>query len=267
MHWRWRSPLPRPASATTTPPTTSRWFAVGNAARNGLTAALAAQQGFTSDLKLARRQFPFGHLRRDARYRRADRRARRAQRLDRGLVQAVVRGAPDHGGDAGAQGDHRERRRARGHEQDRGFRAAAASQDDRPRRHRRGPRIPSHQPALSAWRSRPWRRTWHSTCGQSPPELPPAVRAFMDKIKVDAGRGPARGLSAHLAGAGGVTTGSTRHERLVTHVPGDPARPFDRARVREKFLRFVGPMIGKSKAEQILARCSDVCCAGSVRRW
>ena len=32
--------------------TTSRWFAVGNAARNGLNAALAAQQGFTSDRKL-----------------------------------------------------------------------------------------------------------------------------------------------------------------------------------------------------------------------
>src|SRR5215467_6062395 len=32
--------------------TTSRWFAVGNAARNGLNAALAAQQGFTADRKL-----------------------------------------------------------------------------------------------------------------------------------------------------------------------------------------------------------------------
>jgi 2-methylcitrate dehydratase PrpD len=32
--------------------TTSRWFAVGNAARNGLTAALAARDGFTSDLNL-----------------------------------------------------------------------------------------------------------------------------------------------------------------------------------------------------------------------
>ena len=32
--------------------TTSRWFALGNAARNGLVAALAAQQGFTSDRKL-----------------------------------------------------------------------------------------------------------------------------------------------------------------------------------------------------------------------
>ncbi len=32
--------------------TTARWFAVGYAARNGLNAALAAQQGFTSDRKL-----------------------------------------------------------------------------------------------------------------------------------------------------------------------------------------------------------------------
>jgi 2-methylcitrate dehydratase PrpD len=32
--------------------TTSRWFAIGNAARNGLTAALAARSGFTSDLNL-----------------------------------------------------------------------------------------------------------------------------------------------------------------------------------------------------------------------
>src|SRR5262249_31085179 len=32
--------------------TTARWFAVGNAARDGLNAALAAQQGFTADRKL-----------------------------------------------------------------------------------------------------------------------------------------------------------------------------------------------------------------------
>jgi 2-methylcitrate dehydratase PrpD len=32
--------------------TTSRWFAAGHAARNGLTAALAARKGFTSDLNL-----------------------------------------------------------------------------------------------------------------------------------------------------------------------------------------------------------------------
>ena len=37
--------------------TTSRWLAVGNAARNGLAAALAAQAGFTSDLNLLEGNF------------------------------------------------------------------------------------------------------------------------------------------------------------------------------------------------------------------
>ena len=55
-----------------------------------------------------------------------------------------------------------------------------------------------------------------------------------------------------------VVAGTDRHERLVSHVPGDPARAFDRARVREKFLRFVAPVIGTEKAERILVRCGDV---------
>src|SRR5713101_7668528 len=38
-------------------PTTTRWLAVGNAARNGITAARAAQAGFTADLKLLEGRF------------------------------------------------------------------------------------------------------------------------------------------------------------------------------------------------------------------
>jgi 2-methylcitrate dehydratase PrpD len=37
--------------------TTARWFSVGNAASNGLTAALAAQSGFTADLEVLRSRF------------------------------------------------------------------------------------------------------------------------------------------------------------------------------------------------------------------
>ena len=37
--------------------TTARWFCVGNAARNGLSAALAAQSGFTADLEILRSRF------------------------------------------------------------------------------------------------------------------------------------------------------------------------------------------------------------------
>jgi hypothetical protein len=40
--------------------TTARWFAVGNAARNGLSAAMAAKAGFTSDLKLIEGNFLSG---------------------------------------------------------------------------------------------------------------------------------------------------------------------------------------------------------------
>jgi len=59
-----------------------------------------------------------------------------------------------------------------------------------------------------------------------------------------------------------VTAGPTRHARDVTHVPGDPALPFDRARVREKFLRFTQPVLGVETAERILARCSGVLVTG-----
>src|SRR5262245_20427107 len=46
------STLAAPAVGHHNAATTSRWFAVGNAAGNGLNAAVAAQQGFTSDRKL-----------------------------------------------------------------------------------------------------------------------------------------------------------------------------------------------------------------------
>ena len=48
------------------------------------------------------------------------------------------------------------------------------------------------------------------------------------------------------------------------HVPGDPARPFDRSQVREKFLRFITPVLGTAKAEQTLTRCSDAFASGQI---
>jgi 2-methylcitrate dehydratase PrpD len=98
---------------------------------------------------------------------------------------------------------------------------------------------------------------------QAPLQLPPAVRTFMAKIKVEADDGlladyprswPAR---VRVAAAG-----SAQHERMVTHVPGDPARAFDRARVHEKFLGFVAPALGPEEAERMLARCRAAPAAG-----
>ena len=56
---------------------------------------------------------------------------------------------------------------------------------------------------------------------------------------------------------GSALAGTARHERTVTHVPGDPARPFGRAQVRDKFMRFAGPLLGTEKAEHTLARCGN----------
>jgi 2-methylcitrate dehydratase PrpD len=60
-----------------------------------------------------------------------------------------------------------------------------------------------------------------------------------------------------------VAAGSTRHERDVTHVPGDPARPFDRENIRKKFLRFTQPVLGADNAARILECCSGVLATGA----
>jgi hypothetical protein len=49
-----------------------------------------------------------------------------------------------------------------------------------------------------------------------------------------------------------VVTASGCHERTVTHVPGDPARPYDAAAVEEKFRRFAEPVIGVASAGAML---------------
>jgi 2-methylcitrate dehydratase PrpD len=96
---------------------------------------------------------------------------------------------------------------------------------------------------------------------QTPADLPPAVRALMGKIKVEADERLLAGYPVSWPARLRVAAGSTRHARDVTHVPGDPALPFDRARVREKFLRFTQPALGEN-AEHILARCRGVLATG-----
>jgi 2-methylcitrate dehydratase PrpD len=98
--------------------------------------------------------------------------------------------------------------------------------------------------------------------GQSPPEPPPPIRELMSKIKVEADQSLLADYPRSWPARVIVTAGSARHERRVTHVPGDPARPFDRASVREKFVRFVAPVLGREKTEQMLARASEALAGG-----
>src|SRR5207247_2309495 len=99
---------------------------------------------------------------------------------------------------------------------------------------------------------------------QAPKELPPALRDFMGKIKVAADEGLLADYPRTWPARVRVVAGSATHEQIVTHVPGDPARPFDRAQVRAKFLRFVEPVLGAERAEHMLARCHEASAAGKV---
>jgi 2-methylcitrate dehydratase PrpD len=242
---------------------TSRWFAVGNAARNGLTAALAAQQGFTSDLKLVEGTFLSGiygvtpdiaaltdglgegTVLSEISYKPwcAARQTMAATQALKEIIESGIEPAAmdevrvfvlpphlkmiDHGVVAGDRASH----------------------------------LTSVQFGMAMSAVAP---DLAFDVQQSPSDLPPAVRGFMDKIKVEADAGLLADYPRSWPARVRVIARGAQHERLVTHVPGDSARPFDRARVREKFRSFVAPVLGAEKTEHILARCSEALAIGQV---
>jgi 2-methylcitrate dehydratase PrpD len=242
--------------------TTARWFALGHAARNGLVAALAARQGFTSDCSLVEGQFlpavygvtPDLAALTDGLGERvaltevsfkpwcAARQTMAATQALKEIIEGGIAPASmgeitvsvlpphlkmiDHGVVVGDRASH----------------------------------LTSVQYCMAVAALAPEQAF---DLQQAPLQLPPAVRTFMAKIKVEADDGlladyprswPAR---VRVAAAG-----SAQHERMVTHVPGDPARAFDRARVHKKFLGFVAPALGPEEAERMLARCRAAPAAG-----
>jgi 2-methylcitrate dehydratase PrpD len=242
--------------------TTARWFALGHAARNGLAAALAARQGFTSDRNLVEGQFlpgvygvtPDAAALAEGLGERvaltevsfkpwcAARQTMAATQALKEIIEAGVAPATmreitvsvlpphlkmiDHGVVAGDRASH----------------------------------LTSVQYCMAVAALAP---ELAFDLQQALSQLPPAVRGFMAKIKVEADEHlladyprswPAR---VRVAAAG-----SAQHERIVTHVPGDPARAFDRARLHEKFLCFAEPVLGAEGAERTLARCRAALAAG-----
>jgi 2-methylcitrate dehydratase PrpD len=241
--------------------TTSRWFALGNAARNGLTAALAAQRGFTSDHKLIEGQLlpgvfgitPDISALTDALGERIALSqlsfkpwcaARQTMAATQALKDIIAGGvAPsaikevtvavppphlkmiDHGVTAGDRASH----------------------------------LTSVQYCMAVAALAPEAAF---DLQQTSSKLPPGVYGLMAKIKVQADERSLAGYPDSWPARVHVTAGAARHERTVAHIPGDPALPFDRASVRKKFLRFSGPAIGLEKAERILTRCSEVLASG-----
>ena len=234
--------------------TTARWFAIGQAACNGLAAALAAQQGFTSDRSLLEGQFlsgiygvtpdvaaltdglgerlaltevsfkPWCAARQTMAATQALKEIIEAGVAPAAMDEIVVSVLPphlkmiDHGVVAGDRASH----------------------------------LTSVQYCMTVAALAP---DLAFDVQQAPAALPPAVHGFMAKIKVAADEALLADYPRLWPARVRVSAGSAQHERMVTHVPGDPARAFDRARVREKFLRFARPALAAEEAEHMLTRC------------
>jgi len=218
--------------------TTTRWFSVGNAARNGLTAALAAQSGFTADLEILRSRlfpevygiepniaamtdnaivFPEVSLKPWS----AARQTMAATQGLREVLQAGVRASDITQITAYVLPPHL---KMIDHDVSPGDRASYLTS------------LP-YQLCIAALQLQ--------TASDLAPETPPpSLQAFMARIKVIADETlladyPARWPARIVAEAG-----PNRHERLINCIPGDPERPFAEADVQAKFRRFTTPALG-----------------------
>ena len=243
--------------------TTARWFAVGHAARNGLMAALAAQQGFTSDLHLVEGQFLPGI------YGVTPDVAPLADGIGERIALTEVSFKPwcaarqtmaatqalkeiiESGVALAAMGEIRVSVLPPHHKMiDHGVVAGD-----------RASHLTSVQYCMAVAALAP---DTAFDLQQAPSALPPAVRGFLDKIKVDLTTPCSPIIPRVWPARVRVAAGSAQHERTVTHVPGDPGRPFDRSQVQKKFLRVTEPRIGAQRAERLLARCSDALASGEL---
>jgi 2-methylcitrate dehydratase PrpD len=241
--------------------TTARWLSVGNAARNGLAAMLAAQQGFTADLKLIEGNFfsgiygvtpniavltdglGEGSILHEVAFKPWCA-ARQTMPATQGLKEIIEGGVAsesitevhafvlpphlkmiDHGVVAGDRASH----------------------------------LTSLPYCMAVAAVAP---KLAFDVQQSPPELPRAVCGFMDKIKVAADDGLLAEYPRIWRAKVRVVASSGTHERTVTHVPGDPARTLGAADVMAKWLRFAAPVFGADKAEDIFKRCGQAIATG-----
>jgi len=235
--------------------TTARWFAIGEAATKGLTSARAAQQGFTSDLDLLAENFLpqiFGispqiealtdGLSKQSTLTEVSFKpwcaARQTMAATQALLEIIESGIPPQSIDSIRAFVLPPHRRMIDHGVKEGDRAS---------------HLTSVQYQMAV-----------ATLGSplpSPATQP--VQAFMKKITVEPDETLLKAYPRSWPARVAVTAGSARYERTVTDIPGDPARPFDRARVREKFMRFVAPVTGKESADRILDACTDAFAGGS----
>ena len=228
--------------------TTSRWLAIGNAARNGVTAALSAQSGFTADLRIFEGEFfpsIYGLSPNQATLLEGQPAlvqtsfkpwcgAKQTMAAAQALREMIEEGVPpstmsnlvvavpppylkmiDHGVVAGERASYLT--------------------------------SVSYQMALVALHP-------DATIDvrQTPESVPAEIRDFMAKISVRADEELLRHYPKSWPARVAVTTASARHEKLVLHVPGDPERTLDESQVAAKFWRLVAPLVGDHASEELL---------------
>ena len=224
--------------------TTARWLAAGNAARNGVTAALAARSGFTADLDLLRSQFlpgisaiepdlaamtdasaerpafsevsfkPWCAARQTMAATQAFREAFESGIAAEEITEITAAVLPphfkmiNHGVKAGDR---------------------ASFMTSLPYQMAIALLEPDAQFALSA-----------------PPAMPsPALQSLMSRISVVADDSLMPHYPAEWQARVSVVTKRGRQEKLVRHVPGDPAHPMSQASLKAKFDRLVAPLLGE----------------------
>ena len=228
-------------------PTTARWLAIGHAAGRGLQAALSAGAGFTSDVKLADGDFlknifgitlnaallggGLGGLALSQTSFKPWCAARQTMAATQALKEIMAEGVSaesilrigvavlpphlkmiDHGVTAGDRFSHLTSVQ---------YQMAVAALD------------PDRAYALT---------------GPSG-AISPALAAFMARIQVRAEEGLLAAGYPQVWSAHVTVTASARRERTVTHVPGDPARPFGEADLMAKFIRVTAGTLDRDRAE------------------
>jgi 2-methylcitrate dehydratase PrpD len=244
-------------------PTTARWLSAGQAARNGLAAAQAAQAGFTADVGL----------------------------LDGGFFPGVYNITPNVAAFMEGLGDRlalldlsfkpwcAARQTMAATQALKEILAEGVAADAIVSVH--AAVVPPHRRMIdhgvipgdraSYLTSLPYNMAVAAlapeladTLSPSAELAPHAVHALMRKITVETDdallANYPRTWPAHVV----VTTASGRVERRVTSVPGDPGRPFVEADVTAKFRRFVTPVLGEERTETLLTAASDVIADGAA---
>ena len=246
--------LASPAVGQPSGATTSRWLAIGNAARNGVTAALSAQAGFTGDLRIFEGEFfasiygltvnPAVLL--DERPVLSDvsfkpwcaaRQTMAATQALKEIIESGVSPAEiselavsvpppylrmiDHGVVPGDRASH--------------LTSVA------------------YQMALAAFAPE-----GALDVKEAPKAVSEKIKTFMSRASVKADEDLLRHYPESWPARLVVSVPSGKHEKLVLHVPGDPERPFDEFQVSKKFRRVTAPISGKRAADALLSRSLGV---------